>query len=58
MRHNMFLNYVVSDKSCKEITFVNREQDLDEEGLREAKLSYHPVGFLKKYRVMIQGFEK
>ncbi len=28
---------------------VNREQDLDNEGMRKAKMSYHPVGFIKKY---------
>lgn len=32
-------------------TFVNREQDLGEPGLRSAKLSYHPVRMVKKYRV-------
>jgi len=34
--------------------FVNREQDLDDEGLRKSKLSYHPVAFVKKYRVTLE----
>jgi hypothetical protein len=30
-------------------TFVNREQDLGDEGLRQAKMTYRPVGFVKKF---------
>ena len=30
---------------------VNREQDMGFQGIRQAKESYNPVGFLKKYRV-------
>jgi hypothetical protein len=30
---------------------VNREQDLDNDGLRKAKLSYHPIDFIKKFEV-------
>jgi len=35
--------------------FVNREQDLGELSLRQAKLSYHPVELVQKYRVRRRG---
>ncbi len=44
--HQMFLESVAGTFNT-----VNREQDLDDPGLRKAKLSYHPTGFQKKYHV-------
>ncbi|HEY6838290.1 MAG TPA: phosphatidylglycerol lysyltransferase domain-containing protein [Geobacteraceae bacterium] len=35
-------------------TYVNREQDLGEPGLRNAKLSYHPVVMVRKFRARWQ----
>ena len=35
----------------QECRFINREQDLGNMGLRNAKLSYHPVELVKKYLV-------
>jgi uncharacterized protein len=34
-------------------TRVNREQDLDNAGLRKAKMSYHPVDFIRKNEVVL-----
>ncbi|NNK86131.1 MAG: DUF2156 domain-containing protein [Desulfobacterales bacterium] len=45
------INQLFLEHSGKNFEIVNREQDLGDEGLRKAKLSYHPVDFIKKYRI-------
>ena len=47
------INQIFLENSGKNYEIVNREQDLGDEGLRKAKLSYHPADFLKKYRVNV-----
>lgn len=38
-----------------EFPLINREQDLGEPGLRQAKETYRPVGFVKKFQVWKAG---
>jgi len=49
------INQMFLANSAGQFSLVNREQDLGDPGLRKAKLSYHPVEFLQKYRVTIKG---
>ncbi len=51
------INQMFLERCCQGFKIVNREQDLGDEGLRKAKLSYNPVDFLKKYKVCLSGNE-
>ncbi|MDR2729375.1 MAG: phosphatidylglycerol lysyltransferase domain-containing protein [Treponema sp.] len=45
-----FVNQSFAASLPRFFTFINREQDLGNEGMRQAKMTYRPCGFVKKYR--------
>ncbi len=45
------INQWFCQNALRGLTWVNREQDLGIAGLRQAKMSYHPDHFVKKYNV-------
>jgi len=47
------INQMFLEHQGQGFTYVDREQDLGDEGLRKAKLSYNPVLFLEKRAVRI-----
>lgn len=47
------INYLFCNDVGVQFTHINREQDLDDEGLRHAKLSYNPADFSRKCAVVI-----
>jgi hypothetical protein len=44
-----FVNHAFAASLTENITHINREQDLGDEGLRQAKMTYRPSGFVRKY---------
>ncbi|MDR3319445.1 MAG: phosphatidylglycerol lysyltransferase domain-containing protein [Desulfovibrio sp.] len=48
------INGLFAQHAGAECVLVNRAQDMNEEGLRQAKLSYLPTDFLRKYKVGIR----
>jgi hypothetical protein len=47
-----FVNWALANRLPPHVELINRETDLGIEGLRTAKLSYHPLGFAEKYRLI------
>lgn len=44
-----FVNRDMALSLPESVEFINREQDLGDEGLRQAKMSYHPLRLIEKY---------
>jgi hypothetical protein len=44
-----FINQAFASALPKHYIHINREQDLGDEGLRQAKMTYRPCGFVRKY---------
>ncbi|MCL2762060.1 MAG: DUF2156 domain-containing protein [Treponema sp.] len=44
-----FMNQAFAIALPRFFTYINREQDLGDEGLRQAKMTYRPSGFVQKY---------
>lgn len=47
-----YVNYAFASFLDEKIEYINREQDLGDEGLRQAKMTYRPVKFIKKFMVL------
>jgi len=53
-----FINQQFLVQEFPDVALVNREDDLGQEGLRHAKMSYNPCGFARKYLVQQKNFSR
>lgn len=49
------INREFVERAFPETTYINREEDMGKEGLRKAKSSYYPCGFVHKYDIFIES---
>lgn len=48
------INSLFAQKEFRDVTYLNREDDYGDEGIRQAKESYHPSVLLKKYTIPVK----
>lgn len=48
------INQMFAEKFLSKYEFINREQDVGDDGLRHAKMSYHPHHLVHKYSVKLK----
>ncbi|MGL5436781.1 MAG: DUF2156 domain-containing protein [Lachnospiraceae bacterium] len=53
-----FINQQFLIHEFPEVKLINREDDLGQEGLRKAKLSYNPCGYARKYLIRQKDFKE
>lgn len=51
-----FINRQFLLHEFKDAVLVNREEDLGKEGLRKSKMSYRPMDFARKYRILQKSY--
>lgn len=52
--YQMIVREFSADMLSDDVKYINREEDVGDQGLRTSKLSYHPVEILDKYCVLIR----
>lgn len=53
--YQMLVNQFAARYAGEGISYINREEDMGDPGLRRAKLAYHPVELLQKYTVGVRA---
>jgi hypothetical protein len=48
------INQQFAEHEFSQVPFINREQDLGDDGLRRAKESYHPLRLVEKFRIRLK----